>query len=90
MAIGDDFLPELFRGTEGPIYLCALRNNKSKLPPGEVAHIITRNLDKIEGFRDQWDRPEHEVGVYFSHRHAQDRRHSPHQEQLSPVQRALQ
>ena len=80
MAIGDDFLPELFRGTEGPIYLCALRNNKSKLPPGEVAHIITRNLDKIEGFRDQWDRPEHEVGVYFSHRHAQDRRHSPHQD----------
>jgi hypothetical protein len=65
MASGDDFLPELFRGTEGPIYLCALRNNKSKLPSGEVAHIITRNLDKIEGFRDQWDRPEHEVGVYF-------------------------
>jgi len=30
MAIGDDFLPELFRGTEGPIYLCALRNNKKQ------------------------------------------------------------
>jgi hypothetical protein len=29
MAVGDDFLAELFRGTEGPIYVCALRNNKS-------------------------------------------------------------
>jgi len=65
MAVGDDFLPELFRGTKGLIYFCALRNSKSKLPPGEVAHIITRDLDKIEGFRDKWDRPEHECGIYF-------------------------
>jgi len=65
MAGGDDFLPELFRGTEGLIYFCALRNSKSKLPPGEVAHIITRDLDKIERFRDKWDRPEHECGIYF-------------------------
>jgi len=26
---------------QGQIYVCALRNNKSKLQPGEVAHIIT-------------------------------------------------
>jgi hypothetical protein len=65
MAVGDDFLPELFRGTEGLIYFCALRNSKSKLPPGEVAHIVTRDLDKIEGFRDKWDRPEHECGIYY-------------------------
>ena len=37
----DQFLAELFRGTQGQIYVCALRNNKSKLQPGEVAHIIT-------------------------------------------------
>src|SRR6516165_7046229 len=65
MAVGDDFLPELFRGTKGLIYFCALRNSKSKLPPGEIAHIITRDLDKIEGFRDKWDQPEHECGIYF-------------------------
>jgi hypothetical protein len=65
MAVGDDFLPELFRGTKGLIYFCALRNSRSKLPPGEIAHIITRDLDKIEGFRDKWDRPEHECGIYF-------------------------
>jgi len=28
----DHFLAELFRGTQGPIYFCVLRNNKSKLP----------------------------------------------------------
>jgi hypothetical protein len=61
----DDFLREQFRRTEGAIYFCALRNNKSKLPPGEVAHIITRDLNEIEGFRDKWDRPEHECGIYY-------------------------
>jgi len=29
----DQFLAELFRGTQGQIYVCALRNNKSKLQP---------------------------------------------------------
>jgi hypothetical protein len=62
---GDDFLREQFRGTKGPIYFCALRNNKSKLQPGEVAHIITRDLNKIGSFRDKWDRPEHECGIYY-------------------------
>jgi hypothetical protein len=62
---GDDFLPELFRGTEGPIYFCALRNNNSKLQSGEVAHIATRNIKEIERFRAKWDRPEHECGIYF-------------------------
>jgi hypothetical protein len=65
MAIGDDFLPELFRGTEGLIYFCALRNSKSKLPPGEVAHIVTRNINEIKRFRAKWDRPEHACGIYF-------------------------
>src|SRR6516164_3786692 len=65
MAIGDDFLPALFRGTKGLIYFCALRNSKSTLPPGEVAHIITRAVRDIENFRDKWDRPEHECGIYF-------------------------
>ena len=65
MAGGDDFLPELFRGTEGLIYFCALRNSKSKLPPGEVAHIITRHINEIKRFRAKWDRPEHECGIYF-------------------------
>jgi hypothetical protein len=63
---GDDFLREQFRGTKGLIYFCALRNNTSELQPGEVAHILTRDLNKIESFRDKWDRPEHECGIYFS------------------------
>jgi hypothetical protein len=33
----DHFLAELFRGTEGQIYVCALRNNKSKL--AQPAHF---------------------------------------------------
>jgi hypothetical protein len=61
----DRFLAELFRGTEGQIYVCALRNNKSKLQSGEVAHVITRKIDEVKGFRDKWDRPEHECGIYF-------------------------
>jgi len=62
---GDDFLREQFRGTKGSIYFCVLRNYTSKLQLGEVAHIITRDLNKIESFRDKWDRPEHEVGLYY-------------------------
>jgi hypothetical protein len=62
---GDHFLSELFRGTEGLIYVCALRNNKSKLRSGEIAHIVTRNLKEVKGFRDKWDRPEHECGIYY-------------------------
>jgi hypothetical protein len=62
---GDHFLAELFRGTEGLIYVCALRNNKSKLQSGEVAHIVTRSLNEVKDFRDKWDRPEHEVGIYY-------------------------
>jgi len=61
----EDFLREQFRGTKGLIYFCAIRNNKSKLRSGEVAHIVTRDLNKIESFRDKWDRPEHEVGIYY-------------------------
>jgi hypothetical protein len=64
MAVGDDFLAELFRGTEGLIYVCALRNNKSKLQSGELAHIVTRSLNEVKGFRAKWDRPEHECGIY--------------------------
>jgi hypothetical protein len=59
------FLLELFRGTEGPIYVCALRNNKSQMPSGELDHIITRNLNQVKSFRDKWDRPEHECGIYY-------------------------
>jgi hypothetical protein len=65
MAVSDDFLPALFRGTKGLIYFCALRNSKSKLPLGEVAHIVTRNINDIKSFRDKWDRPEHECGIYY-------------------------
>ena len=62
---GDHFLAELFRGTKGLIYVCALRNNKSKLQLGELAHIVTRNLKQVRNFRDKWDRPEHECGNYY-------------------------
>jgi hypothetical protein len=62
---GDHFLAELFRGTKGQIYVCALRNNKSKLQPGEVAHIVTRSINEVKSFRDKWDRPEHECGIYY-------------------------
>jgi len=62
---GDDFLREQFRGTEGLIYFCALRNNTSKLQLGEVAHILTRDLVEVEDFRNKWDQPEHEVGIYY-------------------------
>jgi len=65
MAVSGDFLPELFRGTKGLIYFCALRNSKSKLPLGEVAHILTRNINDIKSFREKWDQPEHECGVYY-------------------------
>jgi len=62
---GDDFLREQFRGTKGLIYFCALRNNTSKLQLGEVAHILTRDLVEVEDFRNKWDQPEHEVGIYY-------------------------
>ena len=65
MAVSGDFLPELFRGTKGLIYFCALRNSKSKLPLGEVAHILTRNINDIKSFREKWDRPEYECGIYY-------------------------
>jgi AAA domain/Primase C terminal 2 (PriCT-2) len=61
----DDFLREQFRRTEGLIYVCALRNNKSKLQSGEVAHIVTRSPNEVQSFCEKWDRPEHECGIYY-------------------------
>jgi hypothetical protein len=60
-----NFLSEIFRGTQGQIYFCALRNSDSKLQKGELDHIVTRSPDEVKKFVAKWDRPEHECGIYF-------------------------
>jgi hypothetical protein len=62
---GGEFLREYFRGTDGRIYLGAIRNPKSKLGRGEIAHLVTRNSSAIDKFIASNDKPELEAAIYF-------------------------
>jgi hypothetical protein len=63
--INSNFLREYFRGTEGRVYLGALRNSKSLLRSGEVDRIVTRNLAAVTRFIARYDKPAFECGIYF-------------------------
>ena len=60
-----DFLREYFHGTEGRIYIGALRNPKSALPHGEIDHITTRNSGDVDKFVARYDQPKAECAIYF-------------------------
>ena len=66
MPSGSDFIREYFRGTKGKVFICAIRNPKSKLRRGEVDHIITRSRAKVDQFIAEHDRPENESAIYFA------------------------
>jgi hypothetical protein len=59
------FLREYFRGTEGRIYLAAIRNPKSKLGTGEVDRLLTRNPGDIARFVATYDKPECDCAIYY-------------------------
>jgi putative DNA primase/helicase len=61
-----DFVREYFGGTEGQVYICAIRNADSKLPRGEIDKICTRDLKAIESFIGKYDLKERENGIYFA------------------------
>jgi hypothetical protein len=60
-----DFLRNYFRGTEGRIYLAAIRNPKSKLSPGEINKLLTRSPVDVAKFVDAHDKPEYECAIYY-------------------------
>jgi hypothetical protein len=60
-----EFLREYFRGTEGRIYLGAVRNAKSTLGRGEVDKLVTRRPSEINKFIAEHDKPEREVSIYY-------------------------
>jgi hypothetical protein len=64
-AVSVDFLRNYFRGTEGLIYLAAIRNPKSKLSPGEINKLLTRSPVDVANFVDAHDKPEHECAIYY-------------------------
>jgi hypothetical protein len=61
-----DFVREYFGGTEGQVYICAIRNADSKLPRGEIDKVCTRDLKAIENFVGKCDLKERENGIYFA------------------------
>jgi hypothetical protein len=63
---GSDFVREYFSRTKGKVYLCAIRNPKSKLRRGEINHIITRSRAKVDQFIAEHDHPENELAIYFA------------------------
>ena len=64
-ATATTFLREYFRGTQGPLYLSALRNSKSKLSRGELANQVTRKSVDVIKFLDEHDKRERECGIYY-------------------------
>jgi AAA domain len=60
------FLRDYFRGTEGPIYLAAIRNPKSKLEPGEFDKLLTREPGEVARFVAAYDRPECDCAIYYT------------------------
>jgi putative DNA primase/helicase len=63
--ISSNFLREYFDGTRGRLYLGAIRNSKSRLPPGEIDRVRMRNSDAIDKFVSKYDKPEHDCAIYF-------------------------
>jgi len=61
-----DFFREYFGGTEGQVYICAIRNVDSKLPHGELDRICTRDLKAIDSFIGKCYLKERENGIYFA------------------------
>jgi hypothetical protein len=59
------FLRDYFRGTEGRIYLAAIRNPKSKMPAGEIDKLLTREPGEIARFVAEYDRPECDCAIYY-------------------------
>src|SRR5258705_8888710 len=59
------FLRDYFRGTEGRIYLAAIRNPKSKMPPGEVDKLLPREPGEVARFVAAYDRPECDCAIYY-------------------------
>jgi hypothetical protein len=55
------FLTELFRGTEGDVYVCSLPNERGT-KPGE-RYVATRNPAEVVTFAEKWDRPGR--GLFF-------------------------
>jgi hypothetical protein len=64
-AIGAAFLRDYFRGTEGRIYLAAIRNPKSELHPGEIDKLLTRDPGEVARFVAAYDRPECDCAIYY-------------------------
>jgi len=61
-----DFVRDYFGGTEGQVYVCAIRNADSKLPRGELDKICTRDLKALENFIGKCDLKVREHGIYFA------------------------
>jgi hypothetical protein len=59
------YLRDYFRGTGGRIYVAAIRNPKSKMPPGEVDKLLTRAPGEVERFVAAYDRPECDCAIYY-------------------------
>jgi AAA domain len=59
------FLRDYFRGTEGRIYLAAIRNPKSKMGAGEVDKLLTREPGEVARFVAAYDRPECDCAIYY-------------------------
>ena len=66
MPSGSDFIRQYFRGTQGKVFICAIRNPKSKLRRGEVDHVITRSRGKVDQFIAEHDQPGNELAIYFA------------------------
>jgi hypothetical protein len=60
-----DFLREYFHSTKGQVYLGAIRNAKSALSSGEIAHIRTRKSTEVNKFVSSYNKPENECAIYF-------------------------
>lgn len=60
------FLKTYFGGATGKVLVAAIRNSKSKLSPGQIARVITRDANKIQNLINQYDKPEYEAAIVFS------------------------
>jgi Family of unknown function (DUF5906) len=60
-----DFLREYFKGTQGNIFLGAVRNATSKQPRGHIGKLVTRKPVEIDKFVTRYDRPELECAIYY-------------------------
>lgn len=63
---GGKFLATYFGGTQGEVYLAAIRNGDSKLERGEIDRLVTRNSGRIDKFIAAHDQPAREAAIYFT------------------------